>query len=381
MHVAGAAAGLELRIPAQHALWDASTPAHWAQRVRAHATQPATVARLLDGVDAGASVACDSFQSALVLACHAASTQSGERAAAHPALDPARHARLAAALAAHPSIQIMHGAARLVALAPFRALVATASESWFFSRKLAGDAREAADEFRRLRRRLREWTDDASAAAAGGAGPVGGAGPEPSTFLTAVGVALDVVRQAVAVPEPHLTLSFGPEMALHVAALTLWAATFAGLTHPRGGGVTPGASKVAGGAVGAINPAAAAVLAADADIAEWEPLRAENLVKGFLPEAAKDVGTAMLSAAASAPATASPIGVPLGGGFPALGTGPFPPPGVLGSWVTGVGSVIRWTAWVLGGGGHRGSGAGELIEGSIGVLEKLGRSGWVQSWF
>jgi hypothetical protein len=43
--------------------------------------------------------------------------------------------------------------------------------------------------------------------------------------------------------------------------------------------------------------------------------------------------------------------------------------------------VIRWTAWVLGGGGHRGSGAGELIEGSIGVLEKLGRSGWVQSWF
>ena len=233
MHVADAAAGLELCAPVQQELWDASTAAHWAQRVRARGAQTASVARLLDGVGAGAGVACDSFQSALVLACHASSSQ--QQQPTHAAFDPARHARLSAALVAHPSIQIMHGAARLVALAPFRALVATASESWFFSRKLAGDAREAADEFRRLRRRLREWTDGTAPSAIGGVGAVGGR-PEPSAFLTAVGVALDIVRQAVAVPEPHLTLSFGPEMALHVAALALWAATFAGLTHPRGGG-------------------------------------------------------------------------------------------------------------------------------------------------
>jgi hypothetical protein len=378
-HIPDAAAGLELFVPTQHALWDAASPSQWAQRSRALSAATVTVGQLLDGVRANAGVTCDSFQSALVLACHAASATTSP-SPSHAAYDPARHAQLAAALASHPSVRIMHGAARLIALAPFRALVATASESWFFSRKLAGDAREAADEFSRLRRRLREWTTDSSAPSSKGNVPGPARGGAPSAFLTATGVALDILRQAVAVPEPHLTLSFGPEMALHVAALALWAATFAGLTHPRGGGAAAAGASVSavGGAVGAINPAAAAAaFSADADVAEWEPLRAENLVKGFLPQAAEDVEAAILSAAASASGTASPIG-----GFVALdATAPFPPPGLLKSWVTGVGSVIRWTAWVLGGSGYRGSGSGELIEGAIGVLEKLGRSGWVQSWF
>jgi hypothetical protein len=380
-HIANASAGLDLCVSVQHSLWDASDPAHWAQSVRAHNVATTTVNQLLENIGSNINVACDSFQSALVLACYAASTTAqvsgptGTYATAtHPVFDHAHHHELSKTLASHQPIQIMCLAIRLISLSPLRALVATAGESWFFSRKLANNALEAAEEFHQLKRQLREWTDDCGGACVASAAPgaSAAAAAPPSPFLTAVGLSLDIVLQAVTAPEPHITLSFGPEMALYIASLALWAATFAGLTRPR-----------------ASNPA----FLADAGIAEWEPLRAENLVKSFLPQASEDVKNALATGAAAAAVTASssPVGVPLDGPvFPSIEGGAtttveaaaaaaqFPPLAVLNSWVVGVGNVIRWTAWVLGGSGHCGNGSGELINGSIGVLETLNRNGFVQ---
>jgi hypothetical protein len=226
----------------------------------------------------------------------------------------------------------MHHAVHLISCTPLRALIATSGESWFFSKKLAGDADTAANEFESLKLQLRSWTGPTTTPDPSSSF---GIPPSNSLFASAVSSALEIVKLATSTPTPHSTLAFGPEMALYFAALVLWAATFAGITRAEASGST---------------------FPQDDETAEFEPPRAEELVKQWLPLATADLTSSAL-----------PLCIP--------------PVAVLDSWRTGVGSVVRWTGWVLGGAGHRTSGAGELVEGAVGVLEKLGRSGWVAGWF
>jgi len=53
----------------------------------------------------------------------------------------------------------------------------------------------------------------------------------------------------------------------------------------------------------------------------------------------------------------------------------------LREWRMGVGTVLRWAAWVVGGGDASESGVGELMNGACGVLGKLGKKGWDEGWF
>jgi hypothetical protein len=324
------------------------------------------------------------------MACYATDTMvqlhnpPGFPCAAHPIFEASHRELLAKALVQHESIQIMHRAVQLVSLIPFKALIATAGESWFFSRKLAGDANTAAEEFKRLKAELCHWST--------GSVDTTGFIPTGSTkYYNAVSVSLQIIQIAVSASSPHITLSFGPELALYIATIVLWSAAFSGLKHARASG------RVS--------------ISTDVDPAEWEALRAENLVKEFLPLARNDVAEALTnvtstqhqqqqqrqqpqpqrSSADNLGLTAT-VGLPIAEVFPlvdttasAFGVAPtapaFPPAKAIDSWVTGVGSVIRWSAFVLGGSGQRQSGAGEMIEGTIGVLEKLGRSAWIRSWF
>lgn len=393
-HAADTMSSLELFIPASSMIWDAQTATKWAQVLRTKRTPTETINQLLDKIDGTNDVACDLFQSALVIACYATDTMiqlhnsPGFACAAHPMFESSHREVLAKALAQHESVQIMHRVVQLVSFIPFKALIATAGESWFFSRKLAGDANTAAEEFKRLKLELHHWST--------GSIDTTGFIPTASTnFYNAISVALQIIQSAVSAQSPHITLSFGPELALYIATIVLWAAAFSGLKHAR----TTGRGSIS----------------TDVDPAEWEALRAENLIKGFLPLAKNDVTEALSNATSVQPQQQQPqqqqrhpqspsrnpssnltdlaaaVSMPIAEVFPLVETASayggaattlaFPPAKDLDSWITGVGSVIRWTAFVLGGSGRRQSGAGEMIEGTIGVLEKLGRSGWIRSWF
>jgi len=286
---------------------------------------------------------------------------------------------------------------QLISLVPFRALIATSGESWFFSKRLARDSKTAAEEYERLQHEMRTWTTPSAAFCMDSV-----LSPADSAFVQAVSIALNIIQEATLAPDAHLTLSFGPDLALYFASLVLWAATFAGISH---GGRSPLKSED------------------DSDPFEWEPRRAESLVISFVPEAFSDLNLQSSNANASpqampmtsspplamqgahtimapqmqqsystlansglAPAVSSPHMLsgmlPSHGSVAMMSLPPLvPPPSKLQSWRMGVGAVLRWSAFVLSGAGHRNSGAGQLVEGAIGVLEKVGRSGWSGSWF
>jgi hypothetical protein len=390
-HAADANAGLELFIPVTSHVWDAPSAGKWVQAIRSRVIPTTTVNQLLDKVDGTNEISCDAFQSALIVACYSTSITTqlangqGFIIPAHPAFEPSHQEILTKALIEIPAIQIMHRAVQLVSLIPFKALIATAGESWFFSRKLAGDATTAAEEFKKLKAQLHHWST--SSIDTTGFIPTGN-----TSFYNAVAIALQIIQISASTTNPHTTFSFGPELAVYLAAIVLWAAAFAGLKQARASG--------------------RGSFSADSDPAEWEPLRAENLVKEFLPHAINDVNRALSNAtsphaqhpqsSAIVPGEPTPadhhhlqslvsvtgVSMPsMTEVFPLVEASTpytslaFPPPDVLNSWLTGVGSVLRWTACVLGGSGQRQSGAGEMVEGAIGVLEKLGRGAWVRPWF
>jgi Fungal specific transcription factor domain len=382
-HAADPITALDLFLPCDIAIWDMLTAAKWAQAVRARGKPTETINQFLDKVDGSNNLTCDRFQSALVIACYSTATTIQLNNAhgylppplpTHHMFEPCQHEMLAKTLAQHESIQIMHRAVQLRSLVPFRALIATAGESWFFSRKLAGDSKIAVEEFKKLKAQLHHWST-------GSVDTTGFIPTGTTSFYNAVSVALQIVQTAVSTSSAHISLSFGPELAVYLATIVLWSAVFAGLKQARASGRHS--------------------IQIDSYPAEWEPLRAENLIKEFLPCAINDVNEALTNATtnqqgAQALSTPSqnldlvvgiPVSMPVTEVFPLVEAGSpyaslaFPPAKMLDFWMTGVGSVIRWTAFVLGGSGQRQNGAGEMIEGTIVVLEKLGRTAWVRSWF
>jgi hypothetical protein len=340
-------AGLDLLIPVATALWDAPSSTRWSALLRAHPIPVMNIFQTLEEIGCNSKIHCDPFQSALIVACYASSTtlqlqdtMDCMTGPTHAMFEPSNHSLLSRALAPQSSVLIMHHAVHLISCTPLRALIATSGETWFFSQKLAGDAETAAAEFERLQLQLRAWTNLTAPSAPSSSF---GIPPTNTPFADAVSSALAILKLATTTSLPHSTLAFGPEMAIYFAALVLWAATYAAIIRAEANGST---------------------FPQDDETAEFEPPRAEELVKQWLPLAVADV-----NASTSSDNPALPLCIP--------------PVAVLDSWRVGVGGVVRWTAWVLGGAGQRASGAGELVEGAVGVLEKLGRSGFVasESWF
>jgi hypothetical protein len=319
------------------------------------------VFQTLDEIECNSNVHCDPFQSSLIIACYASSTSVELQdtmgfdmtGPSHAMFEASNHALLSRALAPQPSLNIMHHAIRLVSCTPLRALIATSGESWFFSKRLAGEAHAAANEFESLKLQLRNWTNPIAASDPSSSF---GIPPTNTPFATALSSSLEIIKLATLTPSPHTTLAFGPEVAIYFASLVLWAATFAGISRAEAAGRT---------------------FPQDDETAEFEPRRAERLVQQWLPLATADLLNAV-STGVSAADPAAPMYTEVSAGTLSQG---IPPSAALESWRTGVGSVVRWTSWVLSGAGHRNSGAGELVEGAVGVLEKLGRSGWVSGWF
>jgi hypothetical protein len=338
---ATAQSGLELYLPTANSIWEAQSARRWAQLLRSAPTRTMSVFQVLEEIECNPGFRLDSFQSAVIVASYAAYTSHhSQDPYAIPLFDIANHEVLGRALCDHTCIRIMHQTVRLIACTPLRALIATSGESWFFSKRLANEAHIAAEEFKYLKFNVRNWTMPSDLSS-------------QSRYAISITSALEIIKIAMtAADRPHATLAFGPELGLYFASLVMWASTFAGLSRAEACGHS---------------------FPRDDETAEFEPPRAEGLVRNWLPLAPGDIHTAIAAGSAAPGMQVYPDGTIVHCQIPPLEN--------LDSWRRGVGSVIRWSAWVLGGASHRSSGAGELIEGAVGVLEKLGRSGWEGAWF
>jgi hypothetical protein len=409
-----AMSGLDLYVPVPNNLWDTLHPVQWAQKTRASNQQTKFVYELLDNIQCGTAGPCEPFPSSVLVACYAASLTCQKNAISLDFVQPSHTMfgafshLLPAALSNHPSVRIMTLAGELIALTPFRALVATSGESWFFSKRLAGDARSAADEFNRLKQEMQSWTSN-SPQLPMFAGMNGLPSYPPGSFTRAVSISLEIMKEATTAPHPHLILVFGPELAVYFASLVLWAATFAALSQ---NGISQPTAPVNG----------------DNEQPEWDPARLEKIIKDFISSAPNHISPPILRSQSSpanppiphgaipsqthsnhgsigdmsthlipmivphtatlVPHSALPMGLSLSHSAPNTGVPPLNtfnssiiPREMIPTWHSGVGAVLQWSAGMLGGPTQRNSGSGELLEGAICVLEKLGRSGWTGSWF
>jgi hypothetical protein len=331
--------GLELYIPAQSAAWEATTCFQWRHLMRASSDPIIDVEEALDSIAKKNPhhAQYEPFQCALITACHAASVvyqkQETEHdpyglpsTPSHPLFQGEKVSAIEDILCTHSNARIMHHAVVMASATPFRALLATSGESWVLSERLSHEALLAAAQFATLKNELHTWVDDL----------------QPPAFLwtrsTGANGAHLALQQALSILELALdtdntNLAFGPEMALYYASLVLWAATHAAIVKAEANGIK---------------------FETD-DTAEFEAPEAEKHARSFITLAKADLTSLV------------------GNGIPSSD-------GVH-TWRVGVGAVLRWSSWIIGGAELRSSGVGELMEGAICALEKLGQRGWVGEWF
>lgn len=332
--------GLDLYIPASMALWEAPVHTRWANLLRGGTTPLLDVYQSLDRISQNDShvLQYESFQSALLTACHASSILTQQRqeadngacgpiAASHPIFEASNITLLGQALCPQANVLIAHNMVRLAAHSPIRALLAISGESWVFSQRLSSEALLAAAEFETLKTELRSWSETLQ---------------QPTLWPTSTGMktyahealqcALNIIRLALDMDSRNL--AFGGEMAVYYSSLVLWASTFR-----------------------AVCKAEAAGLKFEDDItAEFAASRAAQNARCFVQLAETGIDSSTVRDG-------------------------IPPADNVDRWRFGVGAVLTWSAWVIGGAGMKSSGAGELMEGAVGVLERLGRRGWVGDWF
>lgn len=359
-----AGVGLDLYLPVNHEIWDARSPSQWQTLITSAGDLDSCltkdVMQALDDIAHGVQIIrMDAFQSSLLVAVQASALLSQAQSISpystftHTVFAPENISLFENSLSLSPYVRLVHEAVQLSACAPFKALLATSGESWLMSQKLSTEARAAKETFELLKQELRLWTNALQL-------------PIPTLYSTTTGssISAQVPFTAADVPAKRalrhalriLSLamdvypglpSFGPEMALYYASLILWSCTYSAVhvapePNTRHASITSIASSAA----------------SDSGVSDISPEAAEAAGRHFLELADTHVSESELSGSA------------------------VPPLDALESWKVGVGAILRWTGWVQNGGlNGAGAGVGELANGAVGVLERLGRKGWVEGWF
>jgi hypothetical protein len=359
--------GLELYMPVNSAIWDADSALQWqmmlAEAVDGDICQTKDVLPILDDIANDVQVArLDTFQSSLLIAIQASAIFSQAHGASpyttftHSAFAAEKQTFFSNSLSRNPYVRLMHEAVLLSASSPFKALLAVSGESWLLSSRLSHEARSAMETFELLKLELRQWTQ--------GLQPLYSTEPVDFTSATVVTErhvpANRALRHALNIIDLSLATSptlpgFGPEMALYYATLVLWACTYAAPFAAEGLGmnIDPQSQQQ-------LEPSLEVELelrgAMSTEQSEGRAL--ESVARHFIEDAGRLVGEVEMGAADL-----------------------LPPSDGLREWRLGVMAVLRWTAWIVGGGEAGGPVVGELMNGAGGVLEKLGKKGWDEGWF
>lgn len=330
--------GLTLWFPLPTRLWDMKTAQDWQFGLQEVDITVNEVGQVLDDVAAGVPLGIlDEFQSNVLTACFATS-QVLSRQPFLP-FQPEIHIMFAAQNSVHfkallnpsPYVQLMFEMINLATCTPLKALVAVSGESWLLTQKLSTSAAQSNEIFIGLKQELRLWSNGIQQDMTFGAmmtmvpGPSTAASAPSSPAIQALACAKRILSLALHNSSSQLP-SFGPEITVFYAALVLWALTYSSSL--------PAGDPIPGFGAESLDPASS-----------------EAALLLFLDDA---------------------IALSLQGTtLPSI------------SWRRPIDTLLEWTARSISGGDltKQASGVGELMEGVITVLERLGKKGWVEGWF
>ena len=352
-------------MPVNNMIWDAHSARQWwtmlAKAADRNICRTKDALQTLDDIINGTQTVClDTFQSSLLISIQASAIFSQAHSTSpyatftHPIFAAKKTTLFSKSLSQDPYVRLMHEAVLLSASSPFKALLAVSGESWLLSSRLSHEARAAKETFELLKIELRQWTQDLQLLYPGELVPFASAAAAKRRVPTnrALYHALNILDLSLAM-SPTLP-GFGPEMSLYYAALVLWACTYA--THFVGGigmDIEPSSRQQQ------LDPPLELELELSGGAATEQTKRRtlEDAARRFVEGAGRLVGEAEMGDAALIPSHG------------------------LREWRIGATTVLKWAAWVVGGGDTSGSGVGELMNGACGVLEKLGKKGWDEGWF
>jgi hypothetical protein len=215
----------DLHLPASTALWDASSSLDW-RTLLLHEPETCSVTDTLASLQTVQYFSFDNFQSSVLVTAHT-TLQPGTTITAQALTYSISHTA---------SSQLHLHAALLSSVAPLKALMAVAGESWTpAGGRLATHARSAAVELGHMKSTLRSWVDrgfmaaDASAPSSRRGSLVRDLPTSDNAVHRAVHHALTIIRLAAQMEEEGRMLPFAGEMPLFAASLVLWAVGYEAL--------------------------------------------------------------------------------------------------------------------------------------------------------
>lgn len=195
--------GFDLPFPSHTALWDATNVASWAMEAQQHIHTPIYVYQVTS--DLAPTTTFDVFQSSLLITAH-------YNPFAQPQCVTIDHLLSDSATTKHQLLT-----SKLVQCTPVRPLLAVSGETWILSEKVTSP-----QIFESYKATLRSWvsglrSDPTSA--------------QDESVKDALKLAMEILQNAFAAHHQDLRLELGPDMGLYYAALVVWAVTVAATTH------------------------------------------------------------------------------------------------------------------------------------------------------
>jgi hypothetical protein len=207
-----AVSGLDLPFPAPGALWDAESASDWAMVAAQFDSLPLGLYEVTASMS---TPVLDHFQSSLLIASHY--NQFGSPAP-FPSVSSIDHLVDPSPLTQHHLLT-----AKLVQLTPLRALLAVSGESWICSEKV-----HLARTFHSYKNSLKAWLNQLWNA---------DADSTSQDVKEALRVAIEILRQGLTAEDFRPEL--GAEMGMYYAALVIWAVTVAASTRLGSHGHSP----------------------------------------------------------------------------------------------------------------------------------------------
>ncbi|KAF2743760.1 hypothetical protein M011DRAFT_480494 [Sporormia fimetaria CBS 119925] len=194
----------DLPFPCHHSSWEAQDPLDWAFSVQQNAQTPTHLFDVPHNMSVGT---LDRHQSLLLIAAQYNHFNNPAVYLSPPVL-PDIEPFL------EPSSETKHAllTARLLQVTPLRALLAVSGESWILSEKVT-----SAPSVQTYRSTLRAWVAGLWATTSD---------PQSQSATQALRLSIELLQHAMVHPN-DLALEFGAELALHYAAMVIWAVTVA----------------------------------------------------------------------------------------------------------------------------------------------------------
>jgi hypothetical protein len=197
--------GSDLPLPSHSALWDATTPADWAVEFLQYAHLPAYVYQVTPDLS---TATFDTFQSSLLIAAHYNHFNNPAPYLAPPSFEAIDNILHRSATTKHQLLT-----AQLLRVTPIRALLAVSGESWILSEKVPSPL-----VFSSYKSTLKTWVNDIWTHSSDS---------HSQPVKVALKLAIDILQHAMAASSQILRLELGADMGLYYAALVIWAVTVA----------------------------------------------------------------------------------------------------------------------------------------------------------